>query len=149
TRAMVALAKLQLKDGEFLEAARMINRLDAMGYASSRIDAIRRQVANRAYENYDFYMKDNIPSATAEVEEPIVEFAMDMRAEGDSTRILLGMEPDARDAILRKQADRIYTKYVSRAYYMDYGSPAQLDAYRHALKFRDDANIRAFIKRWE
>ncbi len=148
-RAVVALAKLQLKNGEFLESARLINKLDKMGYTSDRVDAIRRQVSNRAYENFHDYMHENIPSANMEVNEATVEFAVDMRNEGDSTRLLLGIDPDEPDAVLKRHADRMYNRYMSKAYYMDYGSTDQLEAYRHALKFRDDERVRSFIKRWE
>ncbi len=149
TRAIMALAKLQLKNGEFLESARLIQHLDNLGYTTPKLEAIRKQVRNRAYENYNEYMSSNIPSPTTDATEPTVEFAMNLRAEADSTRLLIGETPDSEDQTLKRHSERIYNRYMTQAYNMNYGSPEQIKAYKKALVYRDNEKVREFIKQWE
>lgn len=149
TRAIMAMAKLKLKNEEFFESAKYIHKLDSMDYQNPRLESIRKQVDSRAYENYYFYMSDNIPSANHDASEPAVEFAMDLRLEADSTRMLIGSQPDMEDPVLRRQRDRFYKRFIIKGNSMSYGSPEQIDAYRKALKFRENSDVRSFISQWE
>ncbi len=94
-------------------------------------------------------MSSNIPSPTTDATEPTVEFAMNLRAEADSTRLLIGETPDSEDQTLKRHSERIYNRYMTQAYNMNYGSPEQIKAYKKALVYRDNEKVREFIKQWE
>ncbi len=147
-RAAMALVKLAYKDGRYVEAAYFVHKLDSLGYVSDRLESFRRNIAAVAYSDYDDYMESNIPNAYADANDATVEFAIELRNDGDVTRQLLGYDPEASDAVLSTQRDRCFRRNVLLGNRLGYGSTEQLDAYRQALKFRDNSDLRDFIEKW-
>lgn len=147
-RAAMALLKLTYKDGRYLDAAYYVHKLDSIGYESNKLEIFRKNIAASAYTDYEDYMESNIPDAYSNVNDATVEFAIDLRNDGDLIMLMLGYEPIAPDGVLTYHRDRCFRRNVVLGNSYGYGSPEQLDAYRQALKFKDNSDLRGVIDRW-